>query len=143
MDEKQSGAKLRGGSIADAELSEAVLQNASFEGVLMYGTDLSYSDLSGSVFYMVLALGANFRSANLQRVQFLGGSYEDVDFRDADLRDAIFDADNVGGAVDLSGADLSGAKIEGATFRSVHYSASTKFPIGFEPDPSGFEKEWS
>jgi len=143
MDGKQGGPRLRGGSIADAELSEAILQDASFEGVLMYGADLSYSDLSGSVFYIVLALGANFRGANLQKVQFLGGSYENVDFRDADLRGAIFDADSVGGAVDLSGADLSGAKIDGATFRSVHYSESTKFPVGFEPDPSGFEKEWS
>lgn len=136
MGEKQSNPQLQGGSIADSDLSGAVLQNASFEGVLMHGADLSYSDLSGSTLYLVLAFGADFRGANLRHVQFLGGSYKDVDFRDADLRDAVFDADNMGGAVDLSGADLSTAKIEGATFLSIHFSESTRFPPGFAPKPS-------
>ena len=141
MEEKQSCPKFQGGSIEDSDLSGAILRNASFEGVLMYSTDLSCSDLSGSTLYLVLAHGANFRGANLQRVQFLGGSYKDVDFRDADLRNAIFDADNMGGYVDLSGADLSSAKIEGTTFLSIHYSDSTRFPAGFIPNPIGLKHE--
>lgn len=133
--------QIHGGSLAGCELRHAVLQNATFEGVLMDGADFSHADLSGSAFYLVLAFGSSFRGANLQNVQFLGGSYADVDFGQADLQGAIFDADNMGGAVKLSGADLSSANIDGAEFRSVLYSETTRFPPGFVLDPSCFQKE--
>lgn len=143
MEERLVTPQFRGGSLADCELRGAVLRDASFEGVLMDGADFSHADLSGSVFYLVLAFGSTFQGANLQRVQFLGGSYADVDFSEADLRGAVFDADNMGGAVKLSGADLSSAKIDDAIFRSVLYSESTRFPEGFVLDPNCFEREAS
>lgn len=143
VNEKRTNPQFRGGSLADCELQGVILRDASFEGVLMDGADFSHADLSGSVFYLVLAFGSTFQGANLQRVQFLGGSYADVDFSEADLRGAIFDADNMGGAVKLSGADLSSAKIDGAIFRSVLYSESTKFPEGLVLDPNCFERESS
>jgi uncharacterized protein YjbI with pentapeptide repeats len=121
----------RGGSLEDCNIQGSILQNALFEGVAMYGADLSGCDLSGSEFYLVLAFGASFVGAVLQNARFAGGSYRDADFASADLSGAVFCEDNMGGAVDLSGADFSRAKIDGAVFESVICDPTTKFPVGF------------
>lgn len=121
----------RGGSLEDCKIQGSTLQNALFEGVAMYGADLSDCDLSGSEFYLVLAFGASFVGAFLQNVKFIGGSYRDANFANADLSGATFCKDNMGGAVDLSGADFSQAKIDGVMFESVICDSTTKFPAGF------------
>jgi uncharacterized protein YjbI with pentapeptide repeats len=121
----------RGGSLEDCNIQGSILQNALFEGVAMYGADLSDCDLSGSEFYLVLAFSASFAGAVLQNVKFIGGSYRDANFANADLSGATFCEDNMGGAVDLSGADFSQAKIDDAVFESVICDSTTKFPVGF------------
>jgi uncharacterized protein YjbI with pentapeptide repeats len=119
------------GSLSGCEIQNAVLRNVSFEGVSMHDADFKNSDLTGSDFYLVLATGASFSGAILRNVKFLGGSYRDVDFTNADLSGAVFTEDNMGGAVDLSGADFSNARIDQLSFESVIYDHETKFPAGF------------
>jgi uncharacterized protein YjbI with pentapeptide repeats len=131
MDTEIQGPKFRLGSLDGCEIQDAVLRNASFEGVAMYDADFKNSDLSGSEFYLVPATGASFHGATLRNVKFLGGSYRDVDFTNADLSGAIFGEDNMGGAVDLCGADFSNARVDEASFESVIYDSETKFPPGF------------
>lgn len=106
----------------------------------MYGSNFSNSDLSGGEFYLVLAFDASFAGTNLRNVKFMGGSYKDADFTGADLDGALFSEDNIGGAVDLSGANFSNAKLDRAEFKSALYDASTKFPSGFSLDRKGLSR---
>jgi uncharacterized protein YjbI with pentapeptide repeats len=132
MNNEQQGPKFTLGSLSGCEIQNAVLRNASFEGVSMNDADFKNSDLTGSDFYLVLATRASFSGAILRNVKFLGGSYRDVDFSHADLSGAVFAEDNMGGAVDLSGADFSNAMIDQSSFESVIYDHETKFPSGFQ-----------
>ena len=131
MNTEQQGPKFTLGSLSGCEISNAILRGASFEGVSMHDADFKNADLTGSDFYLVLASGASFSGAILRNVKFLGGSYRDVDFTNADLSGAVFAEDNMGGAVNLSGADFSNATIDQSSFESVIYDHETKFPAGF------------
>ena len=137
MSNEQRGPKFTLGSLSGCDIQNAVLRNASFEGVSMHEADFKNSDLTGSDFYLVLATGASFSGAILRNVKFLGGSYRDVDFSDADLSGAVFTEDNMGGVVDLSGADFSNATIDQSSFESVIYDHKTKFPAGFHMKSTG------
>jgi len=119
------------GSISGCKINDAILRDASFEGVYMRDSDFRNSDLTGSEFYLVLAAGASFSGATLRNVKFLGGSYRDVDFTNADLSGAVFADDNMGGAVNLCGADFSNATVAQSSFESVIYDHETRFPAGF------------
>ena len=141
MNIEVQGPKFTLGSLGGCEIKDAILKNASFEGVSMHDADFKNSNFSGSEFYLVLATGASFYGATLSNVKFLGGSYRDVDFTNADLSGAVFSEDNMGGAVNICGANFSNAKIDHASFESVLYDHSTKFPIGFSTNRKGFKLE--
>ena len=131
MNAEQQGPKFTLGSLSRCEIKNAILRGASFEGVSMQNANFENSDLTRSEFYLVLATDASFSGAILRNVKFLGGSYRDVDFTSADLSGAVFAEDNMGGAVDLSGADFSNATVYQSSFESVIYNHETKFPAGF------------
>ena len=114
------------GSLDDCDLRGATLQAATFEGVSLCGCNFEGADLSFCEFYMVPAIGANFQGSKLIGARFCGGTFACANFTNCDLSDAIFLADNMGGAVDLSASDFTGAKLDNSRFASVITDVQTK-----------------
>jgi hypothetical protein len=97
-----------------------------------YSYDLSGEtlDLSGSLFPRANLVNANFRGFNLKEANFDKTNLEGVDFSGANLEGAIFDKS------DLSNAILKDTKLKGAK-----YCSETRFPVNFDPDIEGMEKQ--
>ena len=66
--------------------------------------------------------------------------FEKVAFLGTNLTAVKMDADTRMISVVFSGADLSGAQMNKAQFSDCMFSATTKFPSGFNPIKAGFTK---
>jgi len=105
------------------------LRGTSFRGASLYWASLQGSDFSGCNFE-----GADLSGASLMETKFVG----------ANLRNAKFGPDNLGGPTCLQGANLSDADLHGANLQGAEYDSNTKFPRGFDPARAGMvEKDAS
>jgi uncharacterized protein YjbI with pentapeptide repeats len=128
--------------LGGASLLEASLVDGDLGGVSLVNTDLINADLFGVNLCNASLAGAKLQGANLSSAILTG-----VDFRNANgewvpqagAPDLGF---VVRGKVNLSGADLAGADLTGATnlgdamLYNVYYDETTKWPAGFQPQPS-------
>ena len=129
-----------GCTLDDCTLCEVTLCNAKFEGITMFAANFSRANLSGCEFYMVLGMDSIFDNSILKHAKFFGGSFKDASFKGADLTSTTFLPDNIGGAVDLSGADFTDANLDQVIFEKAFYNDLTKFPVDFLPVASGLQR---
>ena len=98
-----SGAKLENTNLNGANLTEAVLKNA----------DLNHASLCVSKLYHVVATGARFSNATLQKLKALEADFRGCDFSKADLSHSELPF------ADLTGANLNGCNLQGATLQDT------------------------
>lgn len=127
-----SRSDLSGGNITGADLTEGTLTGTKFENTLMFATTLD----------RVLALGANFKGAELEKssltqADFDGANFSNAKLHTTDLRGSTFrcfldkcaDLSHADlSASDLRGVDLSGARLAGANLKDTCFDATTKWP---------------
>ncbi len=117
------------GSVFEADLSGAILRDASIFGVdlleLPAGFELRGVKLrdvrigSGAPRVAVCLRGADLRGAHLRGANLRDADLRGVDLRDADLQDAILEGADLGGRANLQRANLSGARLYGANLASA------------------------
>ena len=116
-----------------ANLDHADLRGIQAEGLVCMEASFREANLDGADLYWIIAAGAIFDAANLQRTIMRGGNLTDASFIAANLTNADLSEDNVGGATDLRGANLETAELMGTNFRGARYDQRTAFPKGFDP----------
>jgi uncharacterized protein YjbI with pentapeptide repeats/NADH:ubiquinone oxidoreductase subunit 3 (subunit A) len=100
-----SEANLEDAILGDVDLRVANLEDANLSNVLIWSeADLSFTNLSGTVFRDASLRGADLRFANLKG----------ADLSSADLKGVVMHGGDLKGS-DLSGADLSEADLAGVT----------------------------
>ncbi len=126
-------------------IRDAWMVNLELEGISFAGTDLSGSNLTGSDLYGSTLMETNMSHCNMQGVDFRYSYIDDASFRDADLRNARFSRDELGGGLTIHSADFIGANLDGADFSDAIYDAATIFPEGFDPNQRGMIKleDWT
>ena len=138
-----SGADLRGAifnktSLHKAVLKEAKLQGADLREVNLNEANLEEADLRGvnlarnveeeGYLEETNLKGANLQHSILTNVWFPDtSSYDNTDFRYANLQNAHFDGD----------FDLRGAKLHKANLKGAQYGPDVQFPKGFSPKDNG------
>lgn len=98
-----SGCDFAGHDLSGADLRRAVLDGASWPGVILTGADLTG----------VMARKADLSGADLRRAKLSGAVFEQARLIGADLRECLAHRARFQGA-DLSGADLGQADLHGA-----------------------------
>ena len=96
---RANGVNLTRAKLSNARMSGIDLRNARLDEAVLEGADMSY----------VLAQGANFSSAHMERVELTGGAQ----LQGANLLVANLQGANLFGAL-MHGADLSSALMQGA-----------------------------
>lgn len=110
------------------------------------GSQLANRNFSGFGFWKINFDGSDFSGANLSKADFQGGSYETTRFDGALLKEALLLGIDFKGA-SFSGADLSGARLDRAdmsranldavVLRDSCFTATTKWPEGFDALAAG------
>jgi uncharacterized protein YjbI with pentapeptide repeats len=113
-----------GATLANIDLSEAVLYGANFAGALLQQTDLTRAILygtnfSGAVLQDVICAGVDLSGAVLQKADLEGTVLEWANLVGANLQEANLRRANLAGAF-LEGVDLSGANLQEADFRRAN-----------------------
>jgi uncharacterized protein YjbI with pentapeptide repeats len=121
-------------------IRNAWMVSLELEGISFNRSDLSGSDLSGSDLYGSFLSETNMSQCKMQGVDLRYSYIDDVCFRGADLRNARFSKDEVGGGLVLHAVDFTGANLEGADFSGAIYDAATVFSEGFDPGERGMIK---
>lgn len=138
-----SGTQLQQANFIDVNLTGAQFQDANLTGATFGGTQLQLeatnfqrATLTGASLSGGLG-GANFSQANLQEVTFspdanlAGANLQGVNLQRAKLNGA-----HLTGA-DLRGADLRTVNLAGIRLDGALYTATTRFPDGFDPTQAG------
>jgi uncharacterized protein YjbI with pentapeptide repeats len=117
------------GSVFEADLSGAILRDASIFGIdlreLPAGLELRGVKLRevrcGNREQPIAGClrGVDLRAAQLRGANFRDADLRGVDLRDADLREAILEGADLGGRANLQRANLSGARLYGANLASA------------------------
>jgi uncharacterized protein YjbI with pentapeptide repeats len=124
-DEPPSGMS---GPFSAANLHEAVLTNAQFEGARFSEVNLEGAICVRTRFNYAYLNKANLREANLQQAELVGTDLRGADLRRANLQGAVFNVESpawtgtrrVGKLPPLlQGANLKGANFRGADLRGV------------------------
>jgi uncharacterized protein YjbI with pentapeptide repeats len=97
----------RGNEGQKAELGDANLQKADFEGATLVEANLQGADLKQANLKQTDLRGANLQDANLTYAQLQNANLEETDLMWADLKGANIEGANLNGTY-LRGADLSG-----------------------------------
>ena len=121
-------------------IRNARMVDLKLEGMSFSRSDLSDSDFSGSDLYGSILDETNMSQCKMLGVDLRFSFIEDVSFRGADLRNARFSRDELGGGLVLHAADFTGANLDGADFSGAIYDAATIFPEGFDPEQRGMIK---
>ena len=121
-------------------IRDAHMVDLELEGMSFSRSDLSGSDFSGSDLYGSILDETNMSQCKMQGVDFRYSYIDEVSFCGADLRNARFSRDEVGGVLRLRAVDFTGANLEGADFSDAIYDAATVFPEGFDPEQRGMIK---
>jgi uncharacterized protein YjbI with pentapeptide repeats len=112
------GAALRRRNLAGANLSHANLVRANLSGA-----DLGHARLDGADMSVSQMVGTRLNGANLRAARMVGANMRGADLTTADLSDA-----------DMTNADLGPPD---AQVRGAHYTNSTVWPAGFDPQSNG------
>jgi hypothetical protein len=122
-------ANLRGAKLRGADLNQANLRSANLVGADLSHTNLGYANLSAAILR-----GADLSYAYLPSANLMGANLSGADLR-AYLREAS-----------LIGADLSGARLGGADLRDAYVGVVRPgqllpegFPKGWSAPPDGWE----
>ncbi len=121
--------------LREADLSQLVLNAASFEGAYLQGANLSEADLSQSKFQGANLQDANLSGTNLMHAELTGANLRRADLRWANLRQAElleiipYDATNLEGA-DLREANLKEAKITSKQIKQAKSLKGAMMPDG-------------
>lgn len=121
-------------------IRDASIANLELEGISFAGSDLSGSDLTGSDLYGSILLETNMSQCKMRGVDLRFSHLDVVSFRGADLCNARFSRDELGGGLVLHAVDFTGANLEGADFSGAIYDMETVFPDGFDPKQRGLIK---
>ncbi len=121
-------------------IRNASMVNLELEGISFSRSDLSGADFTGSDLYGSFLLETNLSQCKMQGVDLRYSYIDDVRFRGADLRNARFSWDEMGGRLVLHAVDFTGANLEGADFAGAIYDDATIFPEGFNPAQRGMIK---
>jgi uncharacterized protein YjbI with pentapeptide repeats len=114
-------------------IRNALMVNLELEGISFSRSDLTGSDFTGSDLYGSFLVETNMSECKMVGVDLRYSHIDDVCFRGADLRNARFSHDELGGRLTLYSADFTDANLEGADFTGAIYGAATVFPEGFDP----------
>lgn len=107
---------LDGQVLREADLSGAVLRDASFKRADLSGADLSGADARRAKFVSAILHETRFDDANMVQVDLTNAELAGASLRNADLtRARMFRAD-------LSGADLTGARLDGTDLLNADLS---------------------
>lgn len=127
-----SGADFRNGFFQLANMIEANLSRAKFDGANMAGTQLNNANLSGGTFTYTNFSGSQLQGADMRRADFSGAWFNWAWLTGAKLDGANFTNAKMIGA-QLQGADLS--KVTGLTQGQLRFAcgdATTRLPAGIE-----------
>lgn len=127
------------------------LRGEDFESTTLQGVDFSGLDLARCIFTDCNLEGANFDKANLEKCDFEITQLDRSHFRHANLRGARLTTDRLNNSdltganltdanmsqAQVRGADLRDTKLDGAVLDGALYSATTKWPPGFDPIKRG------
>jgi uncharacterized protein YjbI with pentapeptide repeats len=103
-------------NLRDADLSRAVLRDASFKRADLSGADLTGADARRAKFVSAVLHGTRLDDANLVQADLTSAELQGASLRHADLtRARLFRAD-------LSGADLTGARLDGTDLLHANFS---------------------
>lgn len=109
---------LQGQTLTGADLSGAMLRDATFQRATLGEAKLTGADGYRAKFISVTAPGAVFDKARLIEADFTRANLTGASFREADLRNAKM----VGAS--LARADLTGAKLSGTDLRDADLSGA-------------------
>jgi len=107
--------------LLEAQLQEAKIENANWEGINLNNANLHHVSLKGSDLNSSNLSGANLSKANLTEVKFKNANLTKVNFEQANLTDAEFIGADLT-AANLSGANLTGADFKNATITNANFS---------------------
>ena len=124
----------------DADFRRADFQRCAFAPLTAMDACFDGCRFDDAEIYDVLASGASFRAASFRGARFRGATLESCDFRLANLSDAAFVSNNLGGKCSIRGADLSTAKLDRAVFDACLFNSKTLFPPGFDPEREGLAR---
>lgn len=115
------------------------LKDYNVQNTRIYDAFWAGIDARGVDFFNATLSKTSFRSARLDRAVFYKATLEETVFKNASLVGANFQEANISDA-NFIGADLTGViNLATATFKtSPKWSASTKWPEGFDPAANGY-----
>jgi uncharacterized protein YjbI with pentapeptide repeats len=121
-------------------IRNAWIVDLELEGMSFSRSDLSGWEFTGSDLYGSILIETNMSQCKMQGVDLRSSYIDEVCFRGADLRNARFSRDELGGGLTLHAADFTDANLEGADFSGSKYDAATIFLEGFDPVQKGMIK---
>lgn len=119
------------------DLADSNLENADLEFVIWQDINLKNAKLKKAEFYDGILFGSDLSESDCEETKFLGTDLKEVNFTKANLRNAIFGRNNLGGIVNISSANFTEANLEGVKFEGTRYNYKTIFPKSFNPEKHG------
>lgn len=124
-------------NMTEANMTEANLAKADLTEVNLTEADLKQGVLTEAILIKATLIKADMKVADLKRANLLEADLTEADLTRAALIDTQLEKACLAGAdlteANLTGADLTGAILDAVIFKETIYSASTKFPAGFDP----------
>lgn len=118
--------------LSEANLERANLEMKVWQEVILRGANLKKAEIYSGIFFM-----SDLSEANCEGTKFCGTDLKGVNFTNANLRNAVFGKNNLGGAADICGADFTDAILDDAKFDETRYDKKTVFPKNFNPEKNG------
>jgi uncharacterized protein YjbI with pentapeptide repeats len=130
---KLRNANMRGVDLVRVIFIGADLSGSDFRGAQLNGADISNGNCRGAIFTEVWLRAGKYRHTDFSGARLEYSNLEIADFTDAMLADVDVAYALAGGAI-FDGADLSSIRnLPLANVESAHFTASTRFPRGFDP----------
>ena len=125
------GADLRGANLSYVQFEQGSLANAKLDRTNFLDASLVQTNCTGASLEQASLSGANFFNATLADANFSYANLTHANLSSANLTRANLSRAN------LSGADLSCTLLDNTVFEAALYSASTRWPKGFDPVSAG------
>ena len=117
---------------SEANLERAYLEMEVWQEVILCRANLKEAEIYSGIFFM-----SDLSEANCELTKFWGTDLKEVNFTKANLKNAVFGKNNMGGAANVSGANFIDANLDGAKFDETRYDEKTIFPKHFNPEKNG------
>ncbi len=115
-----------------ADLSGLQLAGACCTDLTIVGASLRSADLYWGAFY-----DCRFVRVNFSEAQMNGTSWHNCKFEDCNFSGCTFLPGNMGGPTSFVDVDFGESDLSGVIWGGAEYSASCKFPQGFDPLSEG------